>query len=67
MARTVKDIEKAITQLPEDQLRQFRAWFEEFDADAWNQQIEGDAASGKLDAIANTAIADHKAGNSKKL
>jgi hypothetical protein len=67
MAKTVEDIEKAVSELPQDQLRVFRAWYERFDSDAWDEQIEKDAAGGKLDALAETAIADHKAGKSKKL
>jgi len=67
MASTVEDIEKAIMQLPQDQLRTFRAWYEKFDSEVWNEQIEKDAADGRLDALAEAAIADHKAGKSKKL
>jgi hypothetical protein len=67
MAKTVEDIEKAVSELPQDQLRVFRAWYETFDSDAWDEQIEKDAAGGKLDALAEAAIADHKAGKSKKL
>ncbi len=67
MARTVEDIEKEIARLPQDQLRKFRAWYEKFDADKWDAQIETDVADGKLDALAEKAIADHKAGKSKKL
>ena len=67
MAKTVEDIEKAVSELPQDQLRVFRAWYERFDSDAWDEQIEKDAAGGKLDAHAEAAIADHKAGKSKKL
>lgn len=67
MARTVEDIEKAITELPLEELRQFRAWYEKFDAQAWDEQISSDVVSGKLDAIAEEAIASHKAGKSKKL
>jgi len=67
MAKTVEDIEKAVSELPQDQLRVFRAWYERFDSDAWDEQIEKDAAGGKLDALAEAAIADHKAGKSKKL
>ena len=67
MARTVEDIEKAIAQLPQDQLREFRAWYEKYDSDAWDEQIERDTAAGKLDALAEVAIADHEAGKSKKL
>ena len=67
MARNVEDIEKAIIRLPQDQLKQFRAWYEKFDSDAWDEQIENDSAAGKLDSLANAAIADHKSGKSKEL
>lgn len=67
MARTVEEIEEAVSVLPPDQLREFRAWYEEFDSEAWDQQIERDANSGRLDALAEAAIADHKAGRSKRL
>jgi hypothetical protein len=67
MSRTVEDIEKAITQLPQDQLKEFRAWYEKFDSDAWDEQIERDAAAGKLDSLADAAISDHRAGKSKEL
>lgn len=67
MARTVENIEEAITQLPQDQLRRFRTWYEKFDSNAWDEEIEKDAVAGKLDSLANAAIIDHKAGKSKKL
>lgn len=67
MARTVEEVEKAVAQLPQDQLRQLRAWYEKFDSEAWDDQIEKDVASGKLEALAEAAIADHKAGKTKKL
>lgn len=52
MSMTVEDIKNAITQLPQNQLRQFRGWYEKFDRDSWDEQIEKDAAAGKLDALA---------------
>ena len=58
MSITVEDIENAITQLPQKQLRQFRGWYEEFDSDSWDEQIEKDVAAGKLDLLAEAAIAD---------
>jgi hypothetical protein len=67
MARKVEEIEKEISQLPPDQLREFRAWYDKFDSDAWDRQIEEDIKWGKLDALADMAVADHKAGKSKKL
>jgi len=56
-----------VAQLPPKQLRRFRAWYEKFDADAWDEQIEEDNFSGKLDTLAEAAIADHKAGKTRQL
>ena len=67
MGVTVEELEKLITQLSQDQLRKFRAWYEKFDSDTWDEQIEKDAASGKLDALAESAIAEHRARRSRKL
>lgn len=67
MSKTVKEVEKVIAQLPQDQLREFRAWYEKFDAEIWDKQIEKDIADGKLDVLAEKALAEHKAGKSKKL
>lgn len=67
MEKSVEDIEEAIEQLPLDQLEKFRAWYEKFDANAWDKQIEQDIVNGKLDQLAEAAIADHRAGRSKKL
>ncbi|MBS0422962.1 MAG: hypothetical protein JSR71_00685 [Proteobacteria bacterium] len=63
----MEDVVKAVEQLPQDQLKQFRAWFQEFDSEAWDEQIEKDTKTGKLDILAQGAIADHHAGKSKKL
>jgi hypothetical protein len=58
---TIEDIEKAVAGLPPGQFAQFRAWFEAFDAARFDQEIEHDAASGKLDRLADDAIDDfHK-------
>ena len=59
---TVEDIEKAITKLSREQLATFRAWFEEFQERAFDEQIERDAKAGKLDALAAKARANHRAG-----
>lgn len=67
MVRTVQEIEQAVAQLPKDQLAEFRAWYEQFNAEAWDRQIEEDIAAGKLNALADAAVADHQAGRTKKL
>tara|TARA_B100002049_G_scaffold215313_1_gene180604 strand:+ start:337 stop:537 length:201 start_codon:yes stop_codon:yes gene_type:complete len=63
----VEEIEKAVKNLPASELRRFREWFDAFDAETWDAQIEADVASGKLDALADAAIADHDSGKTKPL
>ena len=63
----VEAIEQAIQGLPADDLAKFRSWFTEFDAGAWDGQIEADAASGKLDALASEALAEYRDGKAREL
>lgn len=67
MSKSLEEIEQDIAQLSPAQLAEFRAWFEEFDADAWDLQIESDVNSGKLDQLAEDALAEHKSGRTKLL
>jgi hypothetical protein len=64
---TIQEIEQAITELSPDELARFREWFEEFDAQAWDEQFERDATSGKLDKLANKALKDYRSGKAKEL
>ncbi len=64
---TIHEIEQAITELPPNELARFREWFEEFDAQTWDEQFERDAKSGKLDKLANKAVTDFRAGKAKEL
>ena len=63
----VKSIEQAVESLPASELAEFRRWFAEFDAAAWDKQIEQDAASGKLETLAAEALADYRAGTAREL
>lgn len=64
---TAEEIEKAVQQLNPDELARFRAWFERFDAASFDAAIERDAHTGKLDALADEALAAHRAGRSRLL
>ncbi len=64
---TIHEIEKAVSALPSNELEQFRKWFDEFDAKVWDKQFEDDVVSGKLDKIAENAIADFDKGKFKEL
>ena len=65
--RTIEDIEKALSELPADQLAEFRAWFEAFDAARFDERIEQDAKAGRLDRLTEQAIADFRAGRAREL
>jgi hypothetical protein len=64
---TLHDLENAVAGLRPDELAKFRAWFVEFDADAWDRQIEQDVAAGRLDAMAEEALEDYRAGRTTGL
>lgn len=49
------EIEKSIRNLSREERAEFRAWFAEFDAVEWDRELEADAASGKLDWLADEA------------
>ena len=44
-----------------------RKWFAEFDAAAWDMQIEHDAASGRLDGLAAEALANYRLSRPREL
>ena len=61
---TVEEIEKAIDQLPKHEFLKIREWVQNRFEDEWDQEFENDALSGNLDALAEQALAEHRAGNS---
>jgi len=63
----VEQLERQIENLAPRQLAKFRAWFLEFDARVWDQQIEADTKAGKLDGLIAEALADYKAGKARDL
>ena len=64
---SVEELIKAVAELPPDQFAKFRAWFEAFENDQWDQQIEADINAGKLDKLAEVALAEHAKGMTRKL
>ena len=61
------DIEKAVAGLAPDELARFREWFEAFDGARFDEKIERDALSGKLDRTAEQAVADFRKGHARQL
>ncbi len=63
----IEKIEQDVQQLTREELAAFREWFRQYDSEDWDRQIEKDVRAGKLDKLAEEALAAHKAGKSKHL
>jgi hypothetical protein len=64
---TVESITAAIAALPPEQVEQVRTWLAERTEADWDTQIERDERAGKLDALAERALAEHRAGRTRPL
>ncbi|NHC34052.1 hypothetical protein [Scytonema millei] len=64
---TLPEIEAAIKQLPEGDVRQLSAWLQEYLEQMWDRQIEADLGSGKLDKLIAKAEADIAANRVRSL
>ncbi len=48
---SVKEIERAIAQLPKNELTELMTWLQNHHHEAWDKQIENDLESGCLDTL----------------
>jgi len=64
---SVQELETAVSNLSREELAAFRKWFVDFDAEIWDKQFEEDVAAGRLDKLAEEAIADLKEGRTTLL
>ena len=63
----VQEIESAITQLPRAQVAELAAWFEQFHAQLWDNQIEQDVRAGRLNSLLDESAAELDGGRCKTL
>jgi len=64
---SLQRIESHIAALPEPQLRRFRSWFDEFDAERWDNALAADIHNGKLDSLAAEALTHYGSSQCKPL
>ena len=64
---TVEEITAAIAALPPEQVARIRAWLDQRGEAEWDAQIERDEREGRLNALAERALAEHKAGRTRPL
>ena len=60
-------LETEVSQLSAEELKRFREWFLEFDAEGWDRQIEADVEAGKLDKLADRALRQYDEGLTTEL
>ena len=58
MLSSVEEIQSAIISLSPEEYTRLRQWFAERDWEQWDQEIEADAASGKLDFLIEEAVTE---------
>ena len=63
----VAKIGQEVQALSKTELTAFRKWFHDFDAQAWDRQIEEDVQGGKLDALASQALKDFESGKCSEM
>jgi len=63
----IDDLENQIKDLAPEELADFRKWFQEYDSDAWDRQIEADVKAGRLDSLAEEALKQHQSGETSEL
>ena len=64
---TVEEITAAIERLPADQVARVRAWLAEYAERLWDEQIKRDERDGRLDALIDRALEEHRAGRTRPL
>lgn len=64
---TVAEIEAAISHLRPEELAELIEWLKEYDAEAWDRQIEADLDAGRLDETIAEAEREYRAGLSRPL
>ncbi len=59
---SVQEIVEAIRKLEPSEREALRAWFAEFDAEAWDRELDADVPAGRLHHLAEEALDDLRQG-----
>jgi hypothetical protein len=63
----IERLEQEIRALSDEEFAELRRRIIEYDAEAWDRQIEADAKGGKLDQLGEQALRDYAEGRTKKI
>ena len=64
---TVEEITAAIEQPSAKDMTRVRDWLAEFAERLWDEQIERDERAGRLDALIDNTLEEHRAGRTRPL
>ena len=64
---TVEEIAAAIERLSAADVARIRDWLAEYAERLWDEQIERDTRAGRLDALIDRALEEHRAGRTRPL
>jgi len=65
--KTIVEIEAAIKELPNDEVRKLADWLNNYLDDAWDRQMKDDFATGKLDKFISKVKSDIEANQVRDL
>jgi len=63
----VKQIEKAITRLPAEELAELMHWLEDYHAQVWEERIDQDLETGRLDRLLAEVDEEYNVGPTQPL
>ena len=64
---SIDEIKSAIAHLPEKEFNSLVDWFQKFEEERWDKELENDIAQGKLDNLADEALNEFGVGKSSEL
>jgi hypothetical protein len=64
---SIDEIKSAIAHLPEKEFNSLVDWFQKFEEERWDKELENDIAQGKLDILADEALNEFDTGKSSEL
>lgn len=63
----IEQIERSIETLPDDKFDTLAEWFDALRSRRWEGKFDADVEAGRLDALAEEALADFRAGRTRPL
>ncbi|MEI6421755.1 MAG: hypothetical protein WCP55_06010, partial [Lentisphaerota bacterium] len=64
---TIAEIQNAVIKLPDPEYKSFLKWFEHFEEEKWDRELESHIDSDKLSAFGEKALSEFKKGKCQKL